>query len=190
MQFSIQDLVSNDTMPQDLANFFIERIVSDDSIVGCAMPVGGGKTVILESLFPYMNDVVRVKPGDVVSGSNIYAEEISPRMSIPLGRYYWNDDLKQLFRMKKDNLSLCSTMHSDSYYDTKNQLCQFISEMDFFDINILYYIGIRNPIWERKPNTSILWIVDGYRYISSVYYSRGKREHELIYTKESGLKKY
>lgn len=163
---SIVDLMEAETIPLDLAAYFLAVICRGASFLVGAVPPRAGKTTVMGALLNFVPDGVELRTTDSLSAIE-WAMHFERRRGcyvcpeIGEGHYFgylWGEALRTYFDLFKFGHLLASTLHADTVASAEHQICGVneVSPRLFQRVNLLVFLSIEGG-WNGRRKVFEAW---------------------------------
>jgi type IV secretory pathway ATPase VirB11/archaellum biosynthesis ATPase len=145
------------------------------SFIVVAVPRLAGKTTVLRAILAERPASAPLKvvaeDGDAVdqqikksAGGYLLIPEIAPSAAMP--GYIWGDDVRRIFKLAKEGVSLAATLHADGPDDAFAQICEGCGVPDDEASKFSYAVSLRSlGRWEEPTRRVVATVheIDGVR---------------------------
>ncbi len=184
---SLLDLIELKMFDLDLAAWCASLVSTGASWITGSGPGGVGKTTTMHSLLSFIprnKRLARVLPGELTVGGGPHCVLSNELSDHPPPTYLWDQDLRDFFALSEQGHQLVANVHADELDEVETEIiaANNVSAKQFRAVNLFVFICLEggNPEGRVRDTTTR-------RLVSRIYYSNGKRPHELVYNADDGL---
>jgi type IV secretory pathway ATPase VirB11/archaellum biosynthesis ATPase len=171
----LDDLVANRTMSPAIAATLREIARDKRSFIVVAVPRLAGKTTVLRAILaerPASTPVKTVAEDDEAldqkikksSGGYLFIPEIAPSAAMP--GYIWGADVRRIFKLAKEGVSLAATLHAEGPDDAFAQICDGCGVADDEASKFSFAVSLRSlGRWEEPTRRVVATVheIEGVR---------------------------
>jgi hypothetical protein len=173
---ALDDLVANRTMSPAIAATLREVARDKRSFIVLAVPRLAGKTTVLRAILaerPSSSPVKTVaEDGELIdqlikqsAGGYLVIPEIAQSAAMP--GYIWGADVRRIFKLAKEDVSLAATLHAEGPDDAFAQICGGCGVADADASKFAFAVSLRSlGRWEEPTR----------RVVASVHEIEGVRD--------------
>ena len=177
-------------MSPDIAQTLREVARAKRSFIVVAVPRLAGKSTVLRAILaerPASAPVLTLaEDGELIdqlisksAGGYLVIPEITQSAAMP--GYVWGADVRRIFEMAKENVSLAATLHAEGPEDAFAQICQGCGVPDRDASRIAFAVSLRSIGRWEEPTRRVVASVHEIRGVE-----RGRPNARLLYRWDEG----
>ncbi len=177
-------------MSPDIAQTLREVARAKRSFIVVAVPRLAGKSTVLRAILaerPASAPVLTLaEDGELIdqlisksAGGYLVIPEITQSAAMP--GYVWGADVRRIFEMAKENVSLAATLHAEGPEDAFAQICQGCGVPGRDDSRIAFAVSLRSIGRWEEPTRRVVASVHEIRGVE-----RGRPNARLLYRWDEG----
>ncbi len=177
-------------MSPDIAQTLREVARAKRSFIVVAVPRLAGKSTVLRAILaerpPSAPVLTLAEDGELIdqlisksAGGYLVIPEITQSAAMP--GYVWGADVRRIFEMAKENVSLAATLHAEGPEDAFAQICQGCGVPDRDASRIAFAVSLRSIGRWEEPTRRVVASVHEIRGVE-----RGRPNARLLYRWDEG----